>query len=98
MHKNKLDVNKVGEIGAILHLPMAYHYLKIIKKHYNDIEKPRKLVIKLFLNIIFYNFVGTSIFFCPFVTYEIPFIRESKETWKFNYYSTGYRLLVLFLT
>lgn len=74
-------------LGAIFHTPQIYHYITLILKKKQD---KLKTTLKTILQIPVILMIGGTTFFLPFMTTEIPFLKNIKETWKYNYYPTLY--------
>lgn len=52
------------------------------------------MILKTLFSLPVIILAGGTQFFIPFLIIEIPFLKNTKETWKLNYYSTLYLILV----
>lgn len=77
---------------------MIIRHLKVMLNNTEAIENVGKKILKvIFLRFLKIAIMGAAIFFMPYINYDIPFIKETKPVWKYNYYSKSYKIFISFL-
>lgn len=80
-------------ISTICHLPQILIYIKVSLKNQTLLNK-LKFLFKFIFRIPSAIFLSLYIFVLPFPIYDLPFLKGTKQVWKYNFYPTIYLAII----
>lgn len=78
---------------TFFHSPQLVCYIGLSLKGKNSLEK-LKFILSLIPKLPVIICIGLYSFVLPIPTHKLPFLKATKETWRYNYYPTLYMIVL----